>query len=137
MNVDRLDWLRIILSRPVYFVRVLEHWDFMFSAVLWRLWLHHNQIVFDSEYSEGRSLVDLCPMARDDMVRGATTSLPHVPQAVINDQAVHWQPPPSDWLKLNCDGPQITQNGSSACGGVLRDATTRCSTKIVMLKRAS
>ncbi|KAK8670762.1 hypothetical protein V6N13_037379 [Hibiscus sabdariffa] len=81
------------------------------DAVLWRLWLHRNQLVFYPEYSEGRSIVDLCRVARDDMVRGAATSLPHAPWDVTSDQTVHWQPPPSDWLKRNCDESQITQNG--------------------------
>ncbi|KAK8583323.1 hypothetical protein V6N13_022030 [Hibiscus sabdariffa] len=32
-----------------------------------------------------------------------------------------WQPPDLGWLKFNVDGARNTVDGSSACGGVLRD----------------
>ncbi|KAK8656388.1 hypothetical protein V6N13_098341 [Hibiscus sabdariffa] len=57
------------------------------------------------------------------MVYGVATTLSQAPRAVNSAQPAHWQPPPSDWLKLNFDGSRNNQNGSSACGGVLCDAT--------------
>ncbi|KAK8665019.1 hypothetical protein V6N13_005197 [Hibiscus sabdariffa] len=75
--------------------------------------------------SEGRSILDLSRMVRDDMVCGAATRMSQAPRAVVSSQLAHWQSPPSDWLKLNCDGSHNPQNESSACGGVLHDAMTR------------
>ncbi|XP_058773969.1 uncharacterized protein LOC131648172 [Vicia villosa] len=34
---------------------------------------------------------------------------------------VIWQPPPRNWIKLNCNGASISPSGILACGGIARD----------------
>ncbi|KAK9045259.1 hypothetical protein V6N11_059146 [Hibiscus sabdariffa] len=39
LNMERMDWLQVNLMRHSYFASDPEHWNFLFSVVLWRLWL--------------------------------------------------------------------------------------------------
>ncbi|XP_058727045.1 uncharacterized protein LOC131598466 [Vicia villosa] len=35
---------------------------------------------------------------------------------------VMWQPPPRNWVKINCDEASVSPSGNSACGGIVRNS---------------
>lgn len=43
------------------------------------------------------------------------------PPKAPNIIEVIWNPPPRNWIKLNCDGASISPSGNSTCGGIARD----------------
>ncbi|KAK8676101.1 hypothetical protein V6N13_034155 [Hibiscus sabdariffa] len=54
-----------------------------------------------------------------------------------------WTTPPTQWVRLNCDGAHMTRDSNSSCGGVLRDSAgfrsivveTDCLDAIRLLRR--
>ncbi|KAK8537631.1 hypothetical protein V6N12_043783 [Hibiscus sabdariffa] len=81
IHMDRLVWLQVNLTRPYYFARDPDHWDMLFGAVIWKLWLNRKQLIFESCNTDSRPIIDLSRLLRDDMARvaaSATTIHSHV-----------------------------------------------------------
>ncbi|KAE8705555.1 hypothetical protein F3Y22_tig00110422pilonHSYRG00069 [Hibiscus syriacus] len=58
MTMDIKSWLMYNLGDPGYFVHAVEHWDIMFGAIVWNIWLNRNVIAFETPVDDCRSVMD-------------------------------------------------------------------------------
>ncbi|KAK8665450.1 hypothetical protein V6N13_005617 [Hibiscus sabdariffa] len=68
-----------------------------FGTVIWRLYLHRNQLLFDSNNIDVRPVSILSRILRDDMVRVIVAATTRNSHAIVDTHDVHWCPPPFGW----------------------------------------
>ncbi|GMI85901.1 hypothetical protein like AT5G42905 [Hibiscus trionum] len=111
-------------------------WSIIPFALIWTVWLHRNEIVFQSKSVDSKQLIGLIKLRMAFWINGKFGKL-GIPMDVIiadpllatdssilpkrRDRLIGWLPPPEGFLKLNVDGAVRLEDSSSGIGGVLRD----------------
>ncbi|KAK8499439.1 hypothetical protein V6N13_050366 [Hibiscus sabdariffa] len=101
--MDIKAWIKINLSNPKDFVRILEDWDVLFGD-------------FDSPLEDNRSILE----CNKHLQAGAANMSHAGVQRVAGSGSVQWQLQPLDWVLVNSDGARKKDTGRAACGGVIR-----------------
>jgi len=93
------------------------NWSLIWGVSIWSLWKWRNQFIFDNDFLKPidpllvimRNWKSLMQIQDDSLTNEGTSISPH------------WQPPPTDWVKLNVDGALTVAHSIAGCGGVIRD----------------
>ncbi|KAE8721091.1 Elongation factor family protein isoform 1 [Hibiscus syriacus] len=122
LEMETSSWLSLNLGKAQEFVGAVEHWDIMFGAIVWNIWLHRNSIAFDTPLEDRRTVlersrhlwVNTCKaIESEEHLRGAHT------QQIV--RSISWKRPPEGWLKINSDGARDMRTGRASCGGIIRN----------------
>ncbi|KAK7245168.1 hypothetical protein RIF29_40003 [Crotalaria pallida] len=93
-------------------------WDITFGSVCEILWHRRNRLIFDDEpLNLNGSLQQIWVKVRE--IQNAFESqgkLPMNPQTRPKE-LVRWRRPPTNWIKLNCDGSYNITTKMATCGG--------------------
>ncbi|OMP03730.1 hypothetical protein CCACVL1_02287 [Corchorus capsularis] len=110
-------------------------WAMLFFTILWALWLHRNDIVFNAKDPDFHQLVMTIKVRYAWLFKAkwnvSSTPLFDIilaPELVcvpynssVPRQVVPWSPPPLGFLKFNVDGASSGSTGLAGIGGVLRN----------------
>ncbi|KAL4335727.1 hypothetical protein GQ457_07G012090 [Hibiscus cannabinus] len=118
-----LSTLKINLSHSSYFGVDWLYWDLSFGSIVWILWKFRNICAFDPISKSDFQVWSECCRAYEHCLLCISVSEPIMCNAPAVSQAhcVCWQPPTSDWLKLNTDGSRVSPEGFASCGGIVRN----------------
>ena len=84
---------------------------------MWTLWLHQNCIAFESSNQHKDLKLETMAKASEFLYPGMNGKQT---QAKVKIQ-VQWQPPPTNWFKLNSDGSSMGNPGLVGGGGLIRN----------------
>ncbi|KAK8653349.1 hypothetical protein V6N13_127356 [Hibiscus sabdariffa] len=68
-------WTRKTLSLAGDFVKAKDGWDFLFSSIVWNLWLYRNAMVFDPDNVSSEPVLDFSRRQADEALRAYQTLL--------------------------------------------------------------
>ncbi|KAE8680582.1 Calcium-dependent protein kinase 7 [Hibiscus syriacus] len=70
LEMETSSWLSLNLGKAQEFVGAVEHWDIMFGAIVWNIWLHRNSIAFDTPLEDRRTVLERSRHLWPDMRTG-------------------------------------------------------------------
>ncbi|XP_031124258.1 uncharacterized protein LOC116026974 [Ipomoea triloba] len=125
-KLQNLDWTRWLLTnlegdqRSGFGV----NWPARFAIRFWWIWKWGNDTVFNGRSITFDQKIQWIRRQEEEVLNAfaVTRSTGGLEQRVV-ETLIAWKMPESDWMKMNVDGSVSTADGSSSCGGVLRDTT--------------
>ncbi|XP_039045543.1 uncharacterized protein LOC120185372 [Hibiscus syriacus] len=120
--MNKRTWLLVNLTKPGYFVIEDQQCDVMFGAVLWNIWNHQNQCIFDVENLGSTSILEQSKRLQTKngraILAGANANNTRMLTRLRYSKL---EAPSEEWLKINTDGARNIQ-GYVTCGGVIRNS---------------
>ena len=112
------DWLRYNATLERAILPHLIPWRIFFPFNCWKLWLAHNERIFNHQSRSQHSLLYSSVQVATEFhfLAGAVHQTPS-----LIPQIIRWHTPLYLFLKLNTDGSALGNPGLAGAGGVLRD----------------
>ncbi|KAE8676059.1 hypothetical protein F3Y22_tig00111634pilonHSYRG00065 [Hibiscus syriacus] len=109
---DIRSWMQINIASPGFYAREENDWDLRFSSILWLIWKNRNSRIFDPDYFEHESVLEMSRRLTLEANRAMESSLSTIQlshrSCTMPDV---WQPPPHNWCKINTDGSRDIGSG--------------------------
>ncbi|EEF36385.1 hypothetical protein RCOM_0596960 [Ricinus communis] len=115
-NGSICDWLQEIFTK---FDKSTWH---CIAAIVWNLWIHRNEVVWNSKRKQPRQIVDGAVTYLQRWLIAQQTNPPSPDNnEVFNHNLAKWKKPKSGSLKCNVDASTFNQQGMIGAGYVLRN----------------
>ncbi|KAK8592863.1 hypothetical protein V6N12_044956 [Hibiscus sabdariffa] len=89
-----------------------EGWNLLFGALLWNLWLHRNEQVFNPQLVWRETVLQRSLQLQQDYSTLALSLHSHMTfLESVSREGVQWSTPPPDWCKLNSNGAVNQRTG--------------------------
>lgn len=111
-------WLQGNIGR-----REPEHWSTTFGVAVDVLWRSRNDMVFNHQSRDSHAMAcvvhnTMVGIRRAQIMFGKSQLTRSMGDPPSN---IKWTPPPSGWIKVNCDGARSEMARCAACGGILHN----------------
>ncbi|KAE8715943.1 hypothetical protein F3Y22_tig00110156pilonHSYRG00017 [Hibiscus syriacus] len=120
---DIRNWMQINIASPGFYAREENDWDLRFGSILWLIWKNRNSRIFDPDYFEHESVLEMSRRLTLEANRVMESSLSTIQLSHCSCTMPDvWQPPPHNWCKINIDGSCDIGSGFASCGGIIRSS---------------
>lgn len=115
------DWLSANLHGDRRF-GLSKTWPARFAICAWWIWKWRNEGVFNDRRIALEHKITWISQQVQTIDKAFTTSqVAGMRSGILVECEVQWQKPPYGWIKVNVDGSCNPTNGTTSCGGIIRD----------------